>query len=400
MKNLKFNGMEFAGALGDLGTLIPIFILIVAINGLNPSIILLLVGLLYIFCGFYYNIPMPVQPMKAMAAIAIASGLGASVIQAGAVLMGIILLFLSLTGCVDLLSRIFSKPIIRGIQLGVGLMLIRTSFSLITKRINVESQICWLDIGIPLNLIIIFIGIIIMLIFLWNNRFPASTSILSFGIMVSIIDGKANSLMLPSFPIQEFNLVIPSLSDFMTAFFLLVITQLPLTLGNAIVATKDVAKRYFPDKADKVNARSLSIGMGITNIFAGLFSGMPVCHGSGGLTAHYSFGARSGGCCIIIGLICLCLSLIFGSGVSGVFKIIPYPLLGIMLFYVGIKHSLLITDLDKNGLLIALAMGLTAIFTRNLLVSYLFGMSLSFLIKTCFKVSLKSSKCDNSSLSL
>lgn len=381
MKRFKFDKMEFAGALGDVGTLMPIFISLVAINGLNPNVILLVVGLLYIFCGFYYHLPIPVQPLKAVAAIAIASGLTGSVIQAAGILMGIILLFLSLTGFVNLLSAIFSKPIIKGIHLGVGLMLMSISWTLITKQISVSSQISLLNLGggIFLNLVVLFIGIIIILIFLWNKRFPASTIILSFGIMVSILNGQTNTLMVPFFPVQEFSLALPSLSDFMTAFFLLVIPQLPLTLCNAIVATKDVAQRYFGHKADRVTERSLSMSMGIANIFAGLSGGMPVCHGAGGLTAHYSFGARSGGACLIIGSLCLGLSLIFGKGVSEVFRLIPHPILGIMLFYVGVKHSLLISDLKEKELLIALGIGIIGFLTKNFALAYLFGMMFYFL---------------------
>ena len=111
MKKFEFNRMEFAGSLGDLGTLIPIFIAFVARNGLNPTVILLLVGLLYIYCGVYYNLPVPVQPLKATAAIAIAGGLGVSVISAAGILMGIILLLLAITG---LAKNTFSNHFSRG----------------------------------------------------------------------------------------------------------------------------------------------------------------------------------------------------------------------------------------------------------------------------------------------
>ncbi|MFQ5867380.1 MAG: putative sulfate/molybdate transporter [bacterium] len=384
--------MEFAGALGDLGTLIPIFIALVAINGLNPTVILLLVGLLYISCGLYYNLPIPVQPLKAVAAIAIASGLSASVISAAGILMGIILLFLAISGLANFLVRIFNRAIVRGIQLGVGLMLIRTSWTLIAKPISVNSQTGLLSIGngISFDLLVLFGGIIIMLIFLCNRRFPASTGILSFGIMVSILNGQANALRIPFFATQKFSLSIPGFDDFIKAFFLLVIPQLPLTLGNAIVATKDGAKRYFGKQAYKVTGRSLSVGMGITNIIAGLTAGMPVCHGSGGLTAHYRFGARTGGACIIIGSLFLGLSLIFGRGVSEIFKIIPHSILGIMLFYVGFRHALLITDLkEKKELLIALGVGIIALFTRNLAIAYGFGMILWYSLRVVQKTLIK-----------
>ncbi len=168
MRRFRFDRMEFAGAFGDLGTLIPILVALVAINGINLSVVLLLIGLLYVSCGFYYNLPIPVQPMKAMAAIAIASGLGADIISAAGILMGIILLFLAISRLANLLNRIFSRPIVRGIQLGVGLMLIKASWSLLTRHINSEISLFHL----PLNLLVLFVGVVIMLIFFLNRRFP------------------------------------------------------------------------------------------------------------------------------------------------------------------------------------------------------------------------------------
>ena len=309
---------EFFGAFGDLGIMIPIFISIVAINGLNPQVVLLSVGLGYIACGFYYKIPIPVQPLKAMAAIAIATGLQPSIISAGGILIGVILLFLSISGLINLLNRIFSKPIVRGIQLGVGLLLIKASISLIYGQKQITASF---------------------------------------------------------FGMEGFGLSIPNFDDFIKAFFLLVIPQLPLTLGNSIVATEDVAKKYFGDRAERVTAHSLSLGLGIANIFSGLVGGMPVCHGSSGVTAHYSFGARTGIAPIIIGSLCLFLGLIFSDGAINILKLIPYPILGVMLFYVGVKHILLIADVQRKELPIALGVGIISIISGNLATGFFTGMA-------------------------
>ena len=116
---LRFIQGEFIGAFGDCGILIPILISLVAINGLNGQIVLLTVGLFYIACGFYYKVPISVQPLKVMAAIVIAGRLQPSILSAGGILIGIILLFLAATVFINQLNRIFSSPIVRGIQLGV-----------------------------------------------------------------------------------------------------------------------------------------------------------------------------------------------------------------------------------------------------------------------------------------
>ncbi|MBU1262673.1 putative sulfate/molybdate transporter [bacterium] len=318
MQKIKFAQREFMGAFGDLGTLIPIFISLVAINGLNGQVVLLSVGLCYLTCGFYYQVPIPVQPLKAMAAIAIATGLQPSVLSAGGILIGVILLFLATSGLINQLNRIFSRPIIRGIQLGVGLLLIKAS------------------------LVLIFVG---------------QKGIGSFPEMGGLA------------------LSIPNLDDFTSAFFLLVIPQLPLTLGNSIVATCDVARRYFPDKAERVTAYSLSFGLGITNILSGLMSSMPVCHGSGGVTAHYSFGARTGTAPIIMGSLCLVLGLIFAGQAINITKLIPYPILGIMLGYIGLKHIMLVADFRGKELFTASGIGIVSLISGNLAIGYLTGMA-------------------------
>lgn len=312
---------EFLGAFGDLGTFIPIFIALVAINGLNPVSILIVVGVVYIISGFYFRLPIPVQPLKAVAAIAIAVKIGAPVISAAGILMGFILLVLGLSGLTEYLTRVFSRPIVKGIQLGIGLMLIKTGAMLLSGSLNTPNA----------NL----------------------------------------------FGIRDLRLALPSLNDFYQAFWLLVLPQLPLTLGNAIVATKDAAVKYFGEDAKKVTERALSLSMAGANILSGFIGGMPICHGSGGLTAHYSFGARSGSATIITGIICLIVAFLFGENASAAFKMVPHFVLSLMLFYVGFKHACLVKDLkQKQEYFVASGIGVVALLTNNLAIA--FGLGIAF----------------------
>lgn len=385
-RRFKFDKMEFAGAFGDLGILIPFFVGLVAINGMNPAITLLIVGLCYIICGFYYRLPIPVQPMKAMAAIAIASNLNISILSAAGILMGIILLILSVSKLTSFIARAFPLAIVQGIQLGVGLMLIKTSWGLISKPIIINTM-PYSNMITLFNGLIIFVGIAIILISVFNKRFPSSILLICFGIIISIFNGKTNEITISIFTMQKFILTIPSLDDFVKAFFLLVIPQFPLTIGNSIVSTKDIAIRYFGSEAKKVTERSLCTSLGITNILAGLVGGIPLCHGSGGLTAHYSFGARSSGAVIIMGSLCLGLALIFGGSASEVFQLIPYSILGIMLFYVGIIHTFLIKNLsDKKEIIIAVGTGITALFSGNLSLAYVVGMVIMIFCYSAMKI--------------
>ena len=72
INKLRFDRVEFAGSLGDLGTLLPIVVAMILINKLSPSAVFLSFGLFYLITGFYYRLPVPVQPLKAVGAIAIA----------------------------------------------------------------------------------------------------------------------------------------------------------------------------------------------------------------------------------------------------------------------------------------------------------------------------------------
>ncbi|MEW6620953.1 MAG: putative sulfate/molybdate transporter [bacterium] len=259
---------ELSGALGDIPTLLPIYVSLIAINGLNATVSLLMVGLVYIIAGFYYKLPMPVQPLKALAAIAIANSLSPSLIYAAGILMGIILLLLAITGLTRLLTCLFSPPIIKGIQLGIGLMLVNTSWKMITKSIISEGS-CGLSGGIPFQLLMIFGGLVIISIFLWNKGFPATIAILIWGIGLNLLTRGMEHSAIQMFNMPEFSLSIPKIDDFINAFFLLVIPQLPLTLGNSIISTTDVARKYFGQQARRVTETSLCLGLGTANMVIG-----------------------------------------------------------------------------------------------------------------------------------
>ena len=130
INSFRFNLQELGGALGDLGTLLPLMVALILVNGLNATTVLVGVGLFYIGSGLYYRIPTPVQPLKAASAIAISLGLSASVIGAAGLLMGAILLLLSLTNLIALVVKLFPHAVVRGIQLSIGLILLRKGVDL------------------------------------------------------------------------------------------------------------------------------------------------------------------------------------------------------------------------------------------------------------------------------
>ncbi|MEE8483310.1 MAG: putative sulfate/molybdate transporter, partial [Nitrospinota bacterium] len=120
---LRFNMAEASGSLGDLGLFIPLAVALVSVCGLDGGTILLFAGLFNLITGVMFNQPVPVQPMKAIAAVAIAEGLAPGEIAAAGFLAGIVVLFLGLTGFIAIVERLVPRPVVRGIQLGVGLKL-------------------------------------------------------------------------------------------------------------------------------------------------------------------------------------------------------------------------------------------------------------------------------------
>ncbi|MCK5009066.1 MAG: putative sulfate/molybdate transporter, partial [Deltaproteobacteria bacterium] len=194
-----------------MGIFIPLALGMIIICGLSPTSVFLPAGLLYLIAGYYYKIPFPVQPLKAVAAISLASGLRPELIATSAYLMSALMLLVLLCDFTKYLDKIFSKPIVRGIQLGLGILLIKSGINLILKG--------------------------------------------------EIITG----VLLPEVPPSGFalgpnalSLFVPSLSDVATAFVMLLIPQIPLTLGNSMVATADLAKDYFGKRAKKVTYKSLA----------------------------------------------------------------------------------------------------------------------------------------------
>ena len=362
----KFDRGELAGSLGDLGVLLPLMIALITINGLNPISVFLVVGLTYIVAGLYYRVPMPVQPLKAMSALAIGLGLGRETIAAGGLWMGAILLLLSFPYILTPLSRLFSKPIIRGIQLSVGLILIKRALGFMG-----EDGLSSITMGAA--------GLAIIFILRSNKRLPASLLVIGFGLVIGLFTirggGEGN------IDVSSLSLSFPSSKHFQTAFFLLVIPQLPLTIGNALMAARETAHQYFPEQARRVTLPSLSRGMGLANLLAGFTGGMPICHGSGGLTAHYRFGARTGGATVIIGSLFLLGAIFFAGPLLRLFLLLPLPILAALLFYVGFQHCLFIRDLKEGtDLSLALLIGAVAILSRNLAIGFGAGIGVQYLV--------------------
>ena len=180
-ERFRFNRMELAGSLGDLGTLLPIAIAMILFNGLNPMGLFFSVGLFFIMSGIYFGVTVPVQPMKVIGAYAIARSMTPDQILAATLLMGAILLVVGLTGAIDAIRKWTPDSVIRGVQLSTGTLLIASGVEFVigTSRFQelqnaAEPYLSLQTLGpVPIGIILGIAGGLITLLLIDSKKFPA-----------------------------------------------------------------------------------------------------------------------------------------------------------------------------------------------------------------------------------
>lgn len=382
---LRFDRVELSGAFGDLGTLLPIVVAMILINKLSPSTVFLAFGLFYLMAGYYYRLPIPVQPLKAVGAIAIAypAVITESVIGAAGIIFGVILLALSLTGMVDQLAKLFSQAVVRGIQLTLGLIFLKKGIELIIHKDLFMSGVSGRLSGLPVNMVIGIAVFCLVLLLLDNKRFPAALAALAVGIASGIALGGLAGRPLTLGP-TDIHLVHPTMGDFWTAFIMLILPQIPLTIGNACVGTADTCTSLFSGNSQlrKAKAGMFAFSMGIINLPAGLFGAVPMCHGTGGLAAHFRFGARTGGAPIMIGVFFIVVALVLGEFGFTLLALIPQSVLGVLLVFAGLELCPLLRSLKTNEeYFVALLIAGIALVVPNMGWAFAIGIGADFFIR-------------------
>jgi SulP family sulfate permease len=349
--SFRINRVELAGSLGDLGTLLPIVVGMILINKLSPTTVFLSFGLYYLMTAFYFRLPIPVQPLKAVGAIAIAfpNDITEPVIGAAGVIFGALLLIFYLTGIIDKLARLFTQPVVRGIQLALGLVFLKKGIDLIVTKNLFLSGVIGKYPGTSINLILGLAVFALVLLLLDNKKVPAAIAAVGIGILAGFVLGGLGGQRLTLGPTQV-NLMSFSLHDIWIAFIMLILPQIPLTIGNACVGTADTCATLFAGNPmiSKTTAGKFALTMGIANLPTGLFGGVPMCHGTGGLAAHYRFGARTGGAPLMIGAIFVVLALVFGEAGFTFLTLLPNSVLGVLLIFAGLELCPLIRSLKTN----------------------------------------------------
>ncbi|MGE5839788.1 MAG: putative sulfate/molybdate transporter [Deltaproteobacteria bacterium] len=389
----QFNRMELAGALGDLGTILPLGIGMIVINGLDPLSLFACVGIYYLFSGVYFGVTMPVEPMKVIGAYAIATGIAAPQIFAASLINGLFLLAVGVTGAMTLIGRYTPKPVIRGVQLSTGVLLVSQGVKMMLGssqfqviRRAAEPYLSLQHLGpLPIGILIGVVLGFLTLLLLDNRRMPAALVVVFIGLFLGLILGTHEGLDRLELGINIPRLLpsgIPPWADFATSLFVLAIPQLPMTIGNSVIATGDLAKEYLSDSAKKVTYPAICLSLAAANIMSFFFGGMPMCHGAGGLASRFRFGARTAGSNVISGILFLLLALLLGSHALSVVYLLPMSALGVLLIFAGSQLALTILDLKgRKDLFVPLMMvGIT--LASNLAVGFIVGIALAYALRS------------------
>ena len=334
----RFDRLEWAGAFGDLGTLIPFVVAYISLLKMDPYGILLAFGIALIVSGLYYKTPFPIQPMKAIGAVATTQAAQTITITPNAVygagiVTGVIWFLLGMTGAAKKVAELVSRPVAVGIILGLG-------FSFMLEGVKMMAQ-GWLLGGAAL------LGTMLLLS---NRVIPVMFLLLVVGALAAVAQ---NPLLLDELTTISVDFRTPSFAlggmtwqELMIGTVFLALPQVPLTLGNAIIAITEENNRLFPDR--QVTEKKVAISTGIMNLLGPMVGAVPMCHGAGGMAGHVRFGARTGGAPIILGGLLVIVALFFSGSVETIFKIFPAPVLGVILFLTGAQLALGSCDFGKS----------------------------------------------------
>jgi hypothetical protein len=329
---LRFDRAEVAGSLGDLGTFIPLLVAMVHRCGLQLTPALLAAGLMNVVTGWAFRIPMPVQPMKAIATVAIAEGLTESQILTAGITTGLVVLILGVTGLVDRLNRAVPRSVVRGLQLALGLKLLSGGISMIA---GTGQWFAWDGIGVGV------LCAVLVLVLYFSTRVPGALVVFLIGLVVLFVSTPS----LISQTVFGFDWRLPDLTDpadWESGFLRGAIPQIPLTTLNSIIAVCALSVDLFP--ASPAAPRRVAVSVALMNLICCPFGGMPMCHGAGGLAGQYRFGARTGGSVVLLGIAKIVLALLFGTSLLMWLQAYPQSVLGVLLIFSGMELALVCRD--------------------------------------------------------
>ncbi|ELZ33577.1 putative sulfate/molybdate transporter [Halorubrum tebenquichense] len=347
-RSVAFGSGAVTGAIGDSITVIPLVVALALLTDVSLPHALVAFGVFQVVWGVRYGLPVSVEPMKALAALAIAGALTYAELALAGLVLGVLLLAIGLTGTLAYVERWIGEPVIRGVQFAVGLVLLETGIGLAVE-----------DPAVAL------VGVAVAAALALAGRGKASAlAVALVGVATALVVAGVPTPRLPGAPPT------PAFGEALTRATLDgAVAQLAMTIGNAALATS----LLFADLLDaEVTPDELSTSMGITNLIAVPLGGIPMCHGCDGVAGKYAFGARTGGANVVLGVGYLVAALFATPALVAAF---PLAMLGALLAIVAVSLARNVTDSGNRAL--SVGIGLLAIAT-NLGVAFVAGIVVHF----------------------
>lgn len=367
IRGMKFSLAEFSGSLGDLGTFIPLAVALALVTEMDLAAILIFAGLANIATGVLFGLPVPVQPMKAIAAVAIAEQLLPAEIAAAGMMVGAAVLFLGATGLTGTIERLVPRAVIRGIQLGIGIKLALKGIEFIGETASLAAAPLALD-SVATALIL---GVIILLL-TPVKRFPSALALLLFGLFIMVLSAPPGALTI-QLQLADLSFAIPNAAAWKNGLFSGAIPQLPLTLLNSVLAVCALSGDLFPAK--KISTGRMAVSVGLMNIVSCWFGAMPMCHGSGGLAAQHFFGARTGGSVVMLGTGKVIIGALLGTTALAALQLFPKSVLGLMLLFAGVELALPARDQRSRNAFFVMALTAIGILAINTAAGFVIGLA-------------------------
>jgi xanthine/uracil/vitamin C permease (AzgA family) len=342
-----------------MGTDLPLLVGMIVAAKLDPASVLTVFGVMQIGTAVLYRMPMPVQPLKAMAALVIAQKLPAEVLYGGGLAIGLVMLALTVSGLIEWVARVATKPVVRGIQLGLGLQLAGIA---LRDYVRSDGMGGWLLAGV---------GFVVAVCLYGNRKIPAAVILVGLGAAYALLIQLDAAVLWESAAFRLPKAHTPAWADVWTGFLVLALPQIPLSIANSVLATRQLVEDLFPQR--RVGVRQIGLTYSIMNLVNPWCGGVPTCHGSGGMAGHYAFGGRTGGSVVIYGSLFLVLGLFFSPGFEKVVQVFPLPILGVLLLFEALTLVMLVRDLGDNRADFAIA-GLVGLAAVNLPYGYLVGL--------------------------
>ncbi len=367
IRHARLNVHEIGGSLGDMGTFLPLLVGMAATNGLDFATALFFAGLFNIITGLIFSIPMAVQPMKAIAAVALIEGLTVGQIAAAGATVSLVVLVLGLTGLIDWLNRVVPKSVVRGLQLALGLSLLMKGMKMVAGT-NV-----WFA---PDSYLTGLLSALVVLLLFFSRKVPAALVLFGAGLVLAVwthpeaIGFLGLGWSLPSW-------TPPAWGDFVTAFPKAALPQIPLTTLNSIIAVCALSADLFPKR--KAEPRKVAISVGVMNLVACWFGAMPMCHGAGGLAGQYRFGARTNGSILFLGTVKMLLAVFLGASLMSLCRVFPASMLGVLLAFAGMELALVCRDQTSRTHAFAMLLTAAACLEFNMAFGFLLGLALACL---------------------